>query len=360
MKKYFLLSAILIGYSSQLFSQNWGGVSNGSGFNGPRVLNVMGLVNGSEGAAIKNARVQVLSMADTFYINPTDEQLIQLPNAVLKAELIQVKTDNKGEFALTLNMPLFSAGGEDGAMRRGARKHAMSAYLVVSADGYEPQKSYVNWRTRPSENGFEIKLEPIVLLKKKDKIDAVEIKTKLIMQKGDTTEMNAGNFQVNPDATAEDLVRKMPGVTSSNGQVQAQGEQVKKVLVDGKPFFGDDPNTALKNLPADVISKIQIFDGRSDQSAFTGFDDGNTTKTMNIITKMGFKNGMFGKAFGGYGQSFEGTGDVHKYKAGLNVNYFAGDKRITFLSQVNNINVEEVVVLVEWAEACLVVPVVVP
>ncbi len=338
MKKYFLLSVVLVGFCSQLFSQNWGGGNNGAGFNGPRILNVMGMVNGSEGTAIKNAKIQVFSMADTFYSSPTEEQLIQLPNAVLKAELIQVKTDNKGEFTLSLNMPLFVSGGEEGATRRGNRKHAMSAYLVVSADGYVAQKNYVNWRTRPSENGFEIKLEPIVLLKQKDKIDAVEIKTKLIVQKGDTTEMNAGNFQVNPDATAEDLVRKMPGVTSSNGQVQAQGEQVKKVLVDGKPFFGDDPNTALKNLPADVISKIQIFDGRSDQSAFTGFDDGNTTKTMNIITKMGFKNGMFGKAFGGYGQSFDGTGDVHKYKGGLNVNYFSGDKRITFLSQVNNIN----------------------
>ncbi len=313
------------------------GIGRGEpGASAPRILKVQGIINGSDGNGLGNAEIKVFAMADTFYTIPTQEQLSVLPNNVLKSLLRSVKTDDRGYFQLELNMPLFS--GIEGRRGRDARKHAMSAYMVVSAAGYESQANYVNWRTRPSENGFEIKLDPLVLLKKKDKIEEVEIKTKLIVQKGDTTEMNAGNFQVNPDASAEDLVKKMPGVTSSNGQVQAQGEQVKKVLVDGKPFFGDDPNTALKNLPADVISKIQIFDGRSDQSAFTGFDDGNTTKTMNIITKMGFKNGMFGKAFGGYGQSIEGSGDVHKYKAGLNANYFSGDKRITFLSQFNNIN----------------------
>lgn len=332
MKKYFVLFIVLIGLTGRLLSQTFGS-GNGNGGEPPK-LKVVGSVSGSEGNSIVGAEISVFAMSDTFYLTPSEEDLKTLPNAVLKSMLISQKTGANGQFELLLNMPLFKVLGGF----RDYRKHLMSAYLVVKAEGYETQRNYVNWRTRPSENGFDIKLEPIVLLKKKDKIDAVEIKTKLIVQKGDTTEMNAGNFQVNPDATAEDLVRKMPGVTSSNGQVQAQGEQVKKVLVDGKPFFGDDPNTALKNLPADVISKIQIFDGRSDQSAFTGFDDGNTTKTMNIITKMGFKNGMFGKAFCGYGRSFDGTGDVNKYKAGLNVNYFSGDKRVTFLSQFNNIN----------------------
>lgn len=299
---------------------------------------VSGSVQGAEGNLVQNAIVSVYSMADTFFKEPTLEQLDAVPNAVLQSLLTQVKSNDQGKFNLELSFPLFKLNSIDKSDRRAFRKFATSVYLVVSADGYESFRSYVNWRPERGENGFELVLEPIVLLKLRDKIVGVEIKTKLIVQKGDTTEMNAGNFQVNPDASAEDLVRKMPGVTSSNGQVQAQGEQVKRVLVDGKPFFGDDPNTALKNLPADVISKIQIYDGKSDQSAFTGFDDGNTSKTMNIITKMGFKNGMFGKAFGGYGRSFDGTGDVNKYKAGVNVNYFAGDRRFTMLSQFNNIN----------------------
>jgi hypothetical protein len=156
--------------------------------------------------------------------------------------------------------------------------------------------------------------------------------------KGDTTEINASNFKTNPDASAEDLVKKMPGVTSNNGEVEAQGEKVKRVLIDGKPYFGDDPKAALKNVPADVISKVQIFDAQSERSAFTGFDDGNTTKTMNIITKMGFKKGRFGKFYGGLGRSIDGTGDLLKYQAGATYNTFNGDRRWSLLFQTNNIN----------------------
>ncbi len=169
-------------------------------------------------------------------------------------------------------------------------------------------------------------------------MEGVNIKVQAVTIKGDTTEMNAGSFKVNPDASAEDLVSKMPGVTSSNGQIQAQGEQVKKVLVDGKPFFGEDPNAALKNLPAEVVGKIQIYDAKSEQSLFSGIDDGNTTKTMNIVTKSQFRNGLFGRMFSGLGQSIEGTGDAWKNKAGITVNSFKGNRRLTFLSQMNNIN----------------------
>ena len=103
--------------------------------------------------------------------------------------------------------------------------------------------------------------------------------------------------KTNPDASAENLVTKMPGVTSENGSLKVNGEDVKKVLVDGKPFFGDDPNTAIKNLPAEVVDKIQVFDRMSDQAQFTGFDDGNSEKTINILTKPGKNNGQFGKIY---------------------------------------------------------------
>ncbi|NJK94077.1 MAG: hypothetical protein HC905_03315 [Bacteroidales bacterium] len=104
-------------------------------------------------------------------------------------------------------------------------------------------------------------------------------------QKGDTTEMSSSAYKTNPDANAEDLVKKMPGITVENGTVKAQGEEVKKVLVDGKQFFGDDPTAALRNLPADVIDKVQVFNKLSDQSELTGVDDGNSSRTINIITK---------------------------------------------------------------------------
>lgn len=150
-------------------------------------------------------------------------------------------------------------------------------------------------------------------------------------QKGDTTELNSNAFKVNQDANAEDLVKKMPGITVNDGKIQAQGEDVKKILVDGKPFFGDDPSAVLKNLPADAIDKVQIFDRKSDQTLFTGFDDGNTTKTINIITKAQYKNGKFGRTYAGYGYE-----DV--YKAGGTINFFNAKQRISVLTQSNNIN----------------------
>jgi len=152
-----------------------------------------------------------------------------------------------------------------------------------------------------------------------------------VQQHEDTTEYNADAFKTQPDATAEDLVNKMPGITSQNGAVTVNGEQVTQVLVDGTPFFGDDPMVALKNLPAEVIDKIQVFDKLSDQAQFTGFDDGNTQKTINIVTKRNRRNGTFGKVYGGYGTD-------QRYLAGGNMNFFNGPSRFSIIGLTNNIN----------------------
>ncbi|GAB3173963.1 outer membrane beta-barrel family protein [Telluribacter humicola] len=150
-------------------------------------------------------------------------------------------------------------------------------------------------------------------------------------QKGDTTQFNAAAFKTNPDATAEELIQKMPGMTVQNGQVQAQGENVQRVMVDGKQFFGEDATLALKNLPAEIIDKIEVFDRQSDQSQFTGFDDGNAQKTINIVTRSDRNAGQFGKLFGGYG-----TDD--RYMAGGNLNIFNKTQRISIIGLSNNIN----------------------
>lgn len=165
------------------------------------------------------------------------------------------------------------------------------------------------------------KLREVLIVK-----DAVSVKIK-----GDTTEHSASSYKTNTDATTEDLVTKMPGISSQNGKIQAQGEEVKRVLVDGRPFFGDDPSSTLRNLPAEVVDKIQVFDGKSNLAQATGFDDGNTTKTINIITKMKFRNGSFGKAFAGYG-----TDD--RYRNGFTYNRFKNQNRITILGSLNNVN----------------------
>ncbi|WP_191906315.1 carboxypeptidase regulatory-like domain-containing protein [Hymenobacter baengnokdamensis] len=160
------------------------------------------------------------------------------------------------------------------------------------------------------------------------------------VQHGDTTSLNAKAFKVNQDATAGDLITKMPGITvDATGKTQAQGEQVQQVLVDGKPFFGTDPDAVLKNLPAEAIDRVEIFDQQSEQSRFSGFNDGNTQKTLNIITKPSFRNGQFGRAVVGAGEGNSPTSSqVGRYQASLNLNDFHGDRRMTVLAQSNNVN----------------------
>jgi hypothetical protein len=153
------------------------------------------------------------------------------------------------------------------------------------------------------------------------------------IQRGDTTIYNADAFKTNPDASAEDLVTKMPGITVESGQVQAQGEDVRRVTVDGREFFGDDATLALRNLPAEVISQVQVFDQMSDQARFTGFDDGNTSKTLNIVTRPGMNVGQFGRIYAGYGLD-------DRYSAGGNINFFNGARRISVLGLSNNINMQ--------------------
>ena len=115
--------------------------------------------------------------------------------------------------------------------------------------------------------------------------------------KGDTTEFAADSFKVQPNATVEDLLKKLPGIqVDKNGQITAQGEKVQKVLVDGEEFFGDDPTLVTQNLRADMVDKVQLYDKKSDQATFTGIDDGEKQKTINLKLKDNKKNGYFGKA----------------------------------------------------------------
>lgn len=152
-----------------------------------------------------------------------------------------------------------------------------------------------------------------------------------VEQKEDTISYAASAYKTNPDATAEDLIAKMPGITSDESGVKAQGETVRQVLVDGKEFFGDDPNVALRNLPAEIIDRIEVFDQLSEQSQFTGFDDGQTRKTINIVTRRGMQNGAFGKVQAGVGEDGQ-------YIAGGSYNSFQGDRKLTLLGLSNNIN----------------------
>ena len=150
-------------------------------------------------------------------------------------------------------------------------------------------------------------------------------------QRGDSLMYNAEAFKVMQGSSAEDLLAKMPGVVVEGGTVQAQGEQVEKILVDGKEFFEGDVSLAVKNLPSDIIASIEIFDKKSDQSEFTGFDDGEEVKTINIVTKTGFRQGTFGEMTAGYGTD-------ERYKVNGNLNFFNENQRISVLGMSNNVN----------------------
>jgi len=175
-----------------------------------------------------------------------------------------------------------------------------------------------------------IKIQPSPVVLKNVNVEEKYIRAEQI---GDTTQYNANAFKTKHDATAEELVTKMPGITLDNGTVKVQNENVKQVLVDGKPYFGEDPSIALKSMPAEVIEKIQVFDKLSDQAQFTGFDDGQSSKTLNIITKTGNNNGQFGKVYGGYGTDDR---DI----AGGYVNYFKSNRRLSLIGMTNNINLQ--------------------
>ena len=154
------------------------------------------------------------------------------------------------------------------------------------------------------------------------------------IQKSDTTLFNADAYKTMKDASAQTLVEKLPGVTMMDGALQAQGENIAQILVDGKPFFGGDVQTALQNLPAEVIQGIEIFDQKSEKAQLSGFDDGERLKTINIITKPNRRKGQFGKMSAGYG-----TDD--RYLLGASINAFNEDQRITFTGLSNNINVQD-------------------
>ena len=172
-------------------------------------------------------------------------------------------------------------------------------------------------------------------------IDAVvkEVQALRTSQKGDTVSYNADAFKVTADADVEGLLKKMPGLTVSDGTVEAQGETIQKVFVDGKEFFGEDVTSAIKSLPAQAVERIEVYNKLSDQAEFSGIDDGESYKAINIVTKETMRQGTFGKVYAGYGYDADTqTEDRNKYVVGGNVNFFSGSKRLSLIGLFNNIN----------------------
>ena len=249
------------------------------------------------------------SLSDTSSVQFVSGAVISISSSTDTSKIISgTQSDTSGRFTIS--------GLESGNYR-----------VRIKSTGYTTVYKFISLRDSSLNLGTII-ITPSGLLMKGVTINEAQIR---MSQNGDTTNYNANAFKTNPDATAEDLIKKMPGVTSENGTTKVNGEEVKQVTVDGKPYFGDDPNAALKNIPADMVDQVQVFDKSSDQAQYTGFDDGKSSKTINIVTKKAVMIGQFGKVFSGYG-----TDD--RFNTGLTLNAFDSLRRITVLGISNNIN----------------------
>ncbi|MEJ1224087.1 outer membrane beta-barrel protein [Sediminicola sp. 1XM1-17] len=150
--------------------------------------------------------------------------------------------------------------------------------------------------------------------------------------KKDTLEFNADSFKTRPDATVEDVLKKLPGVeVDSDGKITVNGKEVSQVLVNGQVFFSSDPKVATKSLPKEIISKIQITDTKTKIQEFTGEAGDGETKTINLTIKEDKNNGYLGRLAAGYG-----TDD--RYQLSGLLNYFKGQERVSIIAGSNNIN----------------------
>ena len=248
----------------------------------------------------------------------TDSSGIGLPSA--SVVLLQQKDSVVHTFGLS---------GPEG--RFAIKRVAPGAYMLqITYLGYQ---TYTQPVSVPGEQP-KFTLEKIVLTPSTTLLGAVDITAQQAPLRilKDTIQYNAGAFQTQPGSVVEDLLRKLPGVeVQQDGTIKAQGETVQNVLVEGKEFFGKDPKIATRNLPADAVDKVQVFDKKSDMAEFTGIADGRDEKTINLKLKDDKKQGHFGNVSAGYGTE-------NRYLGKFNLNRFSKKMQFSAIGAANNTN----------------------
>lgn len=250
-------------------------------------------------------------------------------------------TELVGATVLLLNLP-------DSTMEEYALSNEQGLFKITAPKGenYLLQISYMGYETYEKSIQLTQKtdLGRLILKEKSEMLESVEVTEERIpiRMKGDTLEYAADAFETQEHDNVEELLKKLPGVqVDRDGKIKAQGENVDRILVDGKEFFGDNPQMATKNLPADAVDKVQVYDRKSEMAEFSGVDDGVKRKTINLKLKEDKKHGFFGHLEGGYGhnapQQF-GNGKDHRYKGNLSLNYFNPSMRVSTIGAINNIN----------------------
>ena len=278
MQKRLLLPALLF-LSTLLSAQN------------PSKVTIKGTVSDTTNAVISFATVMLLTPSDSTLVNFT-------------------RSDDKGvfQFKNVKNVPYL---------------------LKISYLGYLPLQQYLPASADAVNDLGEVKIKPITT----ELLEVVVKAAKATLSiRGDTIEYDASSFKVPPGSTVEDLLRRLPGIeVDADGNIKAQGKDVKRVYVDGKTFFGDDPKAATKNLGAETLSKVQVYNEQSEQSKLTGVDDGKKEKAMNLELKEEFKKGSFGKITGA-------AGTEERWAGRGNYNRFNPKEQLSFIGYGNNIN----------------------
>lgn len=185
---------------------------------------------------------------------------------------------------------------------------------------------YVDYITRiQNPEALTIDLQTIPLISRARLLKEIIVTQQAIRIKGDTTEYLADSFRVRPNATVEDLLKELPGIQVDNsGRITAQGQSVQRILVDGDEFFSDDPTIATRNLRADAVQKVQVFDKKSERAELTGVDDGQRNRTINLELKENAKRGYFGKlSAGGLDKYYNFQAMINAFKAKRKLSAFA-------------------------------------
>lgn len=261
--------------------------------------------------------------------------LLTLQAAVVRGRVVENSAE--AEPLVQASVRLLSAA--DSTLVRGAVTNADGRYrLEVARPGrYILEVSYVSYSTAFRNINVEsadvnvpvikLNISPVVL----QEAVVTGIRTPITV-KEDTVEFAAESYRTPPNAVVEDLLKRLPGVeVSSDGSITANGKTVSKILVDGKEFFSDDPKVASRNLPVDMVEKLQVVDRKSDLARLTGVDDGEEETVINLTVKKNRRNGWFGNAEAGYGTD-------GRYKANFTLNRFANGNQFTLLGAANNVN----------------------
>jgi hypothetical protein len=221
----------------------------------------------------------------------------------------------------------FGYAGSDGSFMLDGLRKGNYILLVAYPDYADYAEQFSLDSAHTSHNFGNINMELRSRLLKEVMIKGT---AKQMTIKGDTTEFNAKAFVIQPNAKVEDLLKQLPGITvDKDGKITAEGQTVTKVLVDGEEFFGDDPTLVTRNIRADMVDKIQLYDKKSDQATFTGVDDGKTEKTINVKLRADKNTGIFGKA-----QVGDGPEGIYQGEALFNA--FKGKEKFSVFGTIGN------------------------